>query len=331
MKVLWGPLNEIVTATGYGYSTASINLRDALARVCEVTTNPEDSADVAVHLCHPDIFKPVKQCPNFLFTMFEHHPLPVEFVRAAYTGCDALIVPSKFNEQLFREWINPMPVPIVVSRLGFDPAVFCPTFAPKGAKPPFRFLFVGDFNQRKGFHVLMDTWAQFRDAPGVELYMKISSASEKPKWFRREADQVIWDERKLTRAQMAALYKMANVFVFPSMGEGFGLTALEAAATGIPIVTTDCGGVDEFLGRRDAWWVPTQKWYLRGPQGTIYKGKRCMPLDLGKVMLDVFRNYPLAVRNARKLAYELRSTFTWAAAAEELHGHLKGLLARKAA
>jgi glycosyltransferase involved in cell wall biosynthesis len=47
-------------------------------------------------------------------------------------------------------------------------------------------------------------------------------------------------------AEMAAFYNRCDIFVFPSLNEGFGLPALEAMACGCALVTTDCGGVSTF-------------------------------------------------------------------------------------
>ena len=45
-----------------------------------------------------------------------------------------------------------------------------------------------------------------------------------------------------------ALYSLAEVFVFPSLTEGFGVPPLEAMACGTPVVTTNCGAVAEVVG-----------------------------------------------------------------------------------
>jgi len=58
----------------------------------------------------------------------------------------------------------------------------------------------------------------------------------------RHAEQVAAQ----TEAEMAAFYRRCDIFVFASRSEGFGLPPLEAMACGCAVVTTDCGGVNDF-------------------------------------------------------------------------------------
>lgn len=57
--------------------------------------------------------------------------------------------------------------------------------------------------------------------------------------------------RQLGREQIPSLYRWAarlgGVFVNPALSEPFGLTLLEAAASGLPVVTTDDGGPRDIL------------------------------------------------------------------------------------
>jgi glycosyltransferase involved in cell wall biosynthesis len=49
-------------------------------------------------------------------------------------------------------------------------------------------------------------------------------------------------------ATLAALYRMAAVFVFPSLYEGFGLPPLEAMAAGAPVITSNISSLPEVVG-----------------------------------------------------------------------------------
>ncbi len=50
------------------------------------------------------------------------------------------------------------------------------------------------------------------------------------------------------RRDLCALYSMAEVFVFPSWIEGFGLPVLEAMTCGAPVITSDRGALPEVVG-----------------------------------------------------------------------------------
>ena len=57
-------------------------------------------------------------------------------------------------------------------------------------------------------------------------------------------------------AQMAEFYRGCDIFVFTSFIEGFGLPPLEAMACGVPVLTTDCGGIREYANDKNAMIVP---------------------------------------------------------------------------
>jgi glycosyltransferase involved in cell wall biosynthesis len=47
---------------------------------------------------------------------------------------------------------------------------------------------------------------------------------------------------------LAVMYRLAGVFVFPSLYEGFGLPPLEAMASGTPVVTSNVSALPEVAG-----------------------------------------------------------------------------------
>jgi alpha-1,3-rhamnosyl/mannosyltransferase len=58
-------------------------------------------------------------------------------------------------------------------------------------------------------------------------------------------------------AHLPGLYAGARAFVLPSLYEGFGLTALEAMAAGVPVVAAARGGLVEVVGEAGVLVDPT--------------------------------------------------------------------------
>ncbi len=52
----------------------------------------------------------------------------------------------------------------------------------------------------------------------------------------------------MPESTLAVLYRLASVFVFPSLYEGFGLPPLEAMASGTPVVTSNVSSMPEVAG-----------------------------------------------------------------------------------
>ncbi|GAH31265.1 unnamed protein product [marine sediment metagenome] len=52
----------------------------------------------------------------------------------------------------------------------------------------------------------------------------------------------------IPRSELPAFYKLADLFAFPSLYEGFGVPVLEAMACGCPVVTSSTGATPEIVG-----------------------------------------------------------------------------------
>lgn len=118
--------------------------------------------------------------------------------------------------------------------------------APAGAAPlgarPLRFLFVGSVTARKGVPVLLDAWRRAA-LPDAELWIA-GSCAERPRALVSRAPGVRL-LGQIPRAQIPALYAQCDVFVLPSLFEGFGLVILEALAAGLPVIATPHTGAVE--------------------------------------------------------------------------------------
>ena len=58
--------------------------------------------------------------------------------------------------------------------------------------------------------------------------------------------------------ELSSYYEQADLFVLPSLYEGFGLVYLEALKEGTPIVTTKCGGPEDIITKDNGLLVPTK-------------------------------------------------------------------------
>ena len=56
----------------------------------------------------------------------------------------------------------------------------------------------------------------------------------------------------LTDVELPVLYRCADAFVFPSAKEGWGLVIMEAIASGLPVITSNCPPFTEFLSEQQA-------------------------------------------------------------------------------
>ncbi len=102
-----------------------------------------------------------------------------------------------------------------------------------------RFLFLGHLSARKGLRQLLEAW---RGIEGGELVLM--GGGDPGPWRQIAGENVIFSGGG-NRDRVLEEMKRADVFVFPSMFEGFGLVLLEAMAVGLPVITTqNTGGPD---------------------------------------------------------------------------------------
>ncbi len=50
-----------------------------------------------------------------------------------------------------------------------------------------------------------------------------------------------------TQEKLAEIYRNSDIFIFSSWYEGFGMPPLEALASGVPVISTKCGGIESFI------------------------------------------------------------------------------------
>lgn len=160
---------------------------------------------------------------------------------------DLVLAPSSFVQKTIQEHIDKK---VARAPYGVDLEFWAPVMTKSNVSRNLRFIYAGQCSLRKGTHLLLQAWqaANLKDAT-LEL-VGLWQLSEKKKRYLPPNVQLTGP---VSRDELRSCFRSADVFVFPSYFEGFGLVLLEAMACGLPaIATTATAGpdiLDEMTGR----------------------------------------------------------------------------------
>jgi len=98
---------------------------------------------------------------------------------------------------------------------------------------PMRCLFLGTLTLRKGIHLVLETAKLLMDYP-IELIL-VGHAEVSDNLLK---DANVKYKGLATRAETDNFYREADVFLFPTLSDGFGLTQLEAMAWQVPVIAS---------------------------------------------------------------------------------------------
>ncbi len=146
---------------------------------------------------------------------------------------------------------------IAVTPLGVDVGKFTPAAggaASRGAAGgPFRMLFVGPLIRRKGIDHLIEALAQVdAQEPGWTLTV-VGDGPERSALTARAAELGFGSKLDFCGYvdgwgdELPGIYREADLFVFPSLKEGFGMVIIEAMACGTPVLTTRVSAIPEVV------------------------------------------------------------------------------------
>ncbi|HZM53143.1 MAG TPA: glycosyltransferase family 1 protein, partial [Vicinamibacteria bacterium] len=116
-------------------------------------------------------------------------------------------------------------------------------------------LYAGNIKPHKNLERLIDAFGRLKQRPGYDDLKLLIIGDEINKYgsLRRRVEGAgVRHEVRffgfVPDSTLAALYRMAAVFAFPSLYEGFGLPPLEAMASGTPVVTSRISSLPEVVG-----------------------------------------------------------------------------------
>ena len=185
---------------------------------------------------HPEWFQ-----PGFALWYRLFLPMLAKRVRCVFT-------PSQYVQQKTIERFGITNVTVTPN--GVDHSIFHPNAKQtKFDLPAGYVLFVGTLEPRKNLNLLLRAWKEIKD-DFKDTWLLIVGANgnvfrnvEYPQQTERVRFLGYVDDKTL-----AGLYANATLFALPSQEEGFGLPALEAMASGTPVVVSDGGALPEVVG-----------------------------------------------------------------------------------
>jgi glycosyltransferase involved in cell wall biosynthesis len=178
-------------------------------------------------------------------------PMPLsaymERVEQEWQSSDRIVVHSEHSLQCLVRRGVPAAKCVVVPPAFTPSTVARPRQLP--GNRPLRVLFVGYHCLAKGFHVFAS--AARLAGKGFEFISAGSSGLRDS--YAESVSDVVQMKGHLPQSAVYTLMESADVFVFPTLSDGFGIVQLEAMSAGLPVIATPpCGavvrdGIDGFV------------------------------------------------------------------------------------
>jgi glycosyltransferase involved in cell wall biosynthesis len=177
----------------------------------------------------------------------------VERVEEEYHLADRIRVSSAWAKQSMASYGVPAAKIHVVSQ-PLNLLRFQPSCRQAQSDGPLRVCYVGNLNVAKGFPYLMRA-VRMLGNHRVSLEIVGATGSRPTKrLFEKEREGI-----KISSApgDPVPVYQRAEVFVLPSLHDGFGFVVAEAMACGVPVIVTEnCGAADWVRDGQTGWIIP---------------------------------------------------------------------------
>ena len=261
------------------------------------------------------------------YTMWEATGVPREQIEEINASVALLYVPCHGNLTSYLE--RGARVSVKVLPHGVDPAQWPLLDRPRTGDEPYTFGTLSVFSTRKGVDVLIRAFEdEFRQREHVRLLLK-AAHDQGP--FRSRDPRVEFVTGIVTPARLRDYLAAFDVFVLPSRGEGFGLTGLEAMATGLPLIATNWSGPADYLDPVDSFPLD---YTLVNPGGPImhharFWGRWAEPSyeQLRARLRWCYEHRAEAAAMGRRASARVQRDWTWQRPAVQLYADLD-LLAR---
>ncbi len=289
-------------------------------KLLSMSLQPENQSAIQVLHCVPLMYHRISLLQRKIaFATFETFDPPNEWV-TLLNRCDAVLCPSEFNVDQFRRVGVTRPIFCLPHILNLSIWKPCGQHRPSGE---FRYLFVGTWRRRKGWEALLEAWfSEFAASDGVRLVIKTDKTDSaiqdveaiKKSFQKKETAPITFERGIFNEEQMADLYRSVHCSVFPTLGEGFGLPAMQSMAVGTPVIVTNFGGCREYAKPDNCTLLEPSGFMVHEsidpiPQFAYKKWPRIKVSTVQEAMRGVLSNYEAAQKKADKACGFVHANF----------------------
>lgn len=322
------------------------NLLDAAQVRTAIDTS--NGADINIWLWQDDRITQFRGV-NVVWAIFEFDELPGPYIAFLRNNAQVVWTPSRWGKEvLIANGVIGEAVDVVPE--GVAAETFHPHLRARIDKSgqPFRYLILGKYEKRKSYGETLDAFeAAFGSSNSVELVVKgdyfLRHEEKKQALSELVASRNLANVKLLwgnwSPENLLGLYSACDAFVFPSKGEAWGLPLLEAAACGMPVISTFYSGQTEYLEHIGSSRLDVEFTLEEVDDAEMHRVWRSTTGDLGRwarpsvdsiahCMRMVKESYPRYLSAARRNSLTLREGFGWSAAADKalFALHDRGLL-----
>lgn len=161
------------------------------------------------------------------------------FTRLSMQKADILTAVSHFTADLVKQDMgSDQDIRIIYN--GIDESLFVPARS-KTIKPRINVLFSGNTSRRKGFNFIPKL------LPHLNKNIRILYTTGLRNKRHGLLPDTMIDIGSIPHAEMPLVYQNADILIFPSIREGFGLAVAEAMSCGLPVVAFNTSSIPELI------------------------------------------------------------------------------------
>ena len=220
----------------------------------------DDPERILIYHCIPNIQKRIKRPKRSIgIATFETYQPPDKWIEILNEN-DAIVVPSKFNYNIFSHMKIKKPIYYIPHCIDFD--IYNEKVLPLFEYDRYTFLFMGIWKERKGYKQLIEAFlTEFKEEDGVQLLIKTDKVKKAADYIETIKKQlginkgfapILFENKVVDEVTLPKFMKSVDCLISPTMGEGFGYPGLQCMALKVPVIITNFSGCQDYADNSTA-------------------------------------------------------------------------------